>query len=168
MNDTTLGAMKATLDLEIGVDVQAWDADLNDLAACTPTANGDFIVGAGFPDAGPGWYKRTAAEARTLMGLGTAAVANVASMPAITMAGTITMGGNRIIMQDSDISLGTVTGGMIGITSGQKLAFWGLTPVVQPAHIADASGGAVVDVQARAAIASINAMLATTGLTAAS
>jgi len=57
---------------------------------------------------------------------------------------------------------------MIGTTTTQKLAFWGATPVVQPAHIADPSGGATVDTEARTAINAILAWQATLGLTAAS
>jgi hypothetical protein len=62
---------------------------------------------------------------------------------------------------------GTTTGTKIGINATQKLAFWGATPIVQPAHIADPVGGATIDAEARTAINAINAMLAATGLTAA-
>jgi len=62
----------------------------------------------------------------------------------------------------------TTTGTKIGTATNQKLAFYNATPVVQPVHIADPTGGAVVDTESRTAIAAINAMLAATGLTAAS
>lgn len=63
---------------------------------------------------------------------------------------------------------GTSTGTKIGSATTQKFAFWNAAPVVQPAHIADPSGGAIQDAEARAAIVSILAWQATLGLTAAS
>jgi hypothetical protein len=62
----------------------------------------------------------------------------------------------------------TTTGTQLGTSSTQKIALFGATPVVQPAHIADPTGGATVDAEARTAINSINALLATLGLSAAS
>lgn len=67
-----------------------------------------------------------------------------------------------------NIVAGTSTGTKIGSATTQKFAFWNATPVVQPAHIADPSGGAIQDAEARAAIVSILAWQATLGLTAAS
>jgi hypothetical protein len=66
------------------------------------------------------------------------------------------------------ISFGTSTGTKIGTAATQKLAFWNATPVVQPAHIADPSGGATIDAESRTAIIAILAWQATLGLTAAS
>lgn len=63
---------------------------------------------------------------------------------------------------------GTTNGSKLGTATSQKIGFWNVTPVVQPAHIADPSGGATIDAEARTAINSINAMLAATGLTASS
>jgi hypothetical protein len=51
--------------------------------------------------------------------------------------------------------------------TGTNAGFFSATPAAQPAHIADPSGGATQDAEARTAINSINAMLATLGLTAA-
>ena len=69
---------------------------------------------------------------------------------------------------DKDIELGTTTGTKIGTATSQKLGFFNTTPVVQEAHIIDASGGTVIDVEARAAINAILADLAIYGLQAAS
>lgn len=66
-----------------------------------------------------------------------------------------------------NIATNTSTGTKICTATTQKIAFWNATPVVQPAHIADPSGGAVVDAEARTAINSILAWQATLGLTAA-
>jgi hypothetical protein len=59
----TEGAAKAALNLEIGVDVQAWDAQLDDLAGLTPT-NSNIIVGDG-----ANWVTETGATARTSLGV---------------------------------------------------------------------------------------------------
>ena len=61
----------------------------------------------------------------------------------------------------------TTTGTKIGTGTTEKLGFWNATPVVQQAHIADPTGGATIDAEARTAINSINALCATLGLTAA-
>ena len=44
LDDTSLSAMRDTLGLTIGANVQAWDADLDAIAALTPT-KGDLITG---------------------------------------------------------------------------------------------------------------------------
>lgn len=56
-------AAHAALNLEIGTDVQAWDAQLDDLAALTPT-DSNFIVGDG-----TNWVAETGATARTSLGV---------------------------------------------------------------------------------------------------
>ncbi len=68
----------------------------------------------------------------------------------------------------ADIVTDTTTGTKIGTGTTQKFGFWNTTPVVQPSHIADPTGGGTVDSEARTAINSILAQLATTGLQAAS
>jgi hypothetical protein len=52
-------------------------------------------------------------------------------------------------------------------TSTGKLGFFNVTPVVQPAAVADASGGTVVDVEARTALNALLARFRTIGLLAA-
>lgn len=94
----------------------------------------------------------------------------------------LTAASNSIELAEGiDFSIGNTTGTIIATATTQKLAFWGTTPVVQPAHIADPTGSAgvgsdTVDLNVlnttlsdlQSAVASINAMLAATGLTAAS
>ena len=53
----------------IGSNVQAWDAQLDQLALCAVAADGDFIVGNYGDGSSPTWEKKTAAEARTALGL---------------------------------------------------------------------------------------------------
>jgi len=74
---------------------------------------------------------------------------------------------NFTITDANNIVLGTTTGTKIGTATTQKIGFWNATPVVQPTHIADPAGGATVDSEARTAINSILAQLATLGLQAA-
>ncbi len=89
----------------------------------------------------------------------------------IIVGGTNAFGvtaGLYVFKDGSNFVFGTTTGTKIGNTTSDKLAFWNTTPVVQPAHIADPTGGATVDAEARTAIDAILAQLATTGLQAAS
>ncbi len=72
------------------------------------------------------------------------------------------------LINGADFSLGSTTGTKWGTATGQKQAWWNATPVTQPAHIADASGGATVDTEARAAINALLAQHAALGLQAAS
>jgi hypothetical protein len=72
-----------------------------------------------------------------------------------------------LVLSTQDIITDTVTGTKIGTATNQKIGFWNVTPIVQPVHIADPSGGATVDSQARTAINSILAQLAALGLQAA-
>jgi hypothetical protein len=53
----------------IGTHVQAWDKQLDDLAACAVTADGDFIVGNYGDGSEPKWEKQAKATARALMGM---------------------------------------------------------------------------------------------------
>lgn len=79
-----------------------------------------------------------------------------------------TWSGTAYTLADAvNIITNATTGTKICTATSQKLAFWNATPVVQQAHIADPSGGAVVDAEARTAINSILAWQATLGLTAA-
>jgi len=75
---------------------------------------------------------------------------------------------SNVSIIDGNIILSTATGTEIGTLATQKLSFYGATPVVQPGHIADPSGGAVIDIEARAVIDLILVDLAEIGLQAAS
>lgn len=61
---------------------------------------------------------------------------------------------------------GATTGTKIGTGATQKIGFWNATPVVQPSAVADPSGGATVDTEARAAVADLLSRLRTLGLIA--
>jgi hypothetical protein len=66
----------------------------------------------------------------------------------------------------NNLVLGTTTGTKIGTATSQKLGFYNATPVDQPATVADPSGGATVDAEARTAINSIIDRLQELGLVA--
>ena len=65
LDDADEATFKATVNLEIGTDVQAYDADLSAIAALAKT-DGNIIVGDGAT-----WVAESGATARTSLGLGT-------------------------------------------------------------------------------------------------
>jgi len=66
---------------------------------------------------------------------------------------TINSSGNFVFADAKNIAVGTGTGTKIASASTQKLGFFGATPVVQPAAVADATGAGDV-------VAQLNALLA--------
>ncbi len=70
---STASAARTALGVAIGSDVQAWDTQLDDIAALAVT-DSNFIVGDG-----SNWVTETGATARTSLGLGTFATAAAAS-----------------------------------------------------------------------------------------
>ncbi len=78
----------------------------------------------------------------------------------LTASGVITFG------EGANIVAGTSTGTKIGTGTTQKIGFWNATPVVQPTAVADASGGAIIDAEARTALNALLARLRTLGIIA--
>lgn len=72
---------------------------------------------------------------------------------------------NSIVLE-KDVVISAQNGIRIGTTTGGKIGFFNATPVAQQATIADPSGGATVDTQARTAINSILDVLDALGFTA--
>lgn len=70
------------------------------------------------------------------------------------------------IGDSTNIILGTTGGTKIGTATSQKLGFYNASPVDQPSHIADPSGGLTADSQARTAINAILDLLQELGLMA--
>lgn len=70
------------------------------------------------------------------------------------------------IADAKNVVLNTSTGTKWGTATTQKQAWWNATPVVQPTAVADASGGAIIDVEGRAALNALLARLRTLGIIA--
>lgn len=70
------------------------------------------------------------------------------------------------IADSNNIVLNTTTGTKIGTATTQKLGFYNAAPVVQGASVADATGGVVIDIEARAAINALISRIEATGLIA--
>jgi len=79
---SSASAARTNLGVAIGTDVQAWDANLDQIAALAVT-DGNFVVGNG-----SAWVAESGATARTSLGLGSIATQD-SSAVAIT-GGTIT------------------------------------------------------------------------------
>ena len=62
---------------------------------------------------------------------------------------------NLQLQDGRNIQLATGTGSKIGTAITQKLSFYGVTPVDQPATVTDPSGGLTVDAESRTAINAI-------------
>ena len=79
----------------------------------------------------------------------------------------IRLQGDGITMFDGKhILMGTTTGSKIGSLATEKIGFWGATPVVQPAGVADATGGTTVDAEARTALNALILRLESIGIIA--
>lgn len=76
----------------------------------------------------------------------------------------IYINGKFYFKDGSSISLGASTGSKIGLT-GEKIGFFGATPVAKQSAISVPSGGATVDSQSRTAIGAIITTLQNLGLT---
>jgi len=70
------------------------------------------------------------------------------------------------VLDGRNIQVGKTTGTKIGTSSTQKIAFYGITPIVQAGAISAPTGGSTTDVEARTAVNSIRTALTNLGLTA--
>lgn len=71
---------------------------------------------------------------------------------------------DQTLAEGVDIAVGTTTGTKIGTATSQKLGFWNVTPVVQPAANADTSGAVLADLETE--VNQLKALLRTIGLMA--
>jgi hypothetical protein len=85
---------------------------------------------------------------------------------ATTLTGLLTANGGITLGDAQNIAFNTTTGTKIGTATTQKIGFWNATPVVQQSAVADASGGVVIDAEARTALNSLLAKLRTLGIIA--
>jgi hypothetical protein len=68
------------------------------------------------------------------------------------------------ILDGNDITLGSEHGTRIGTATGQKLGFYGVTPVIQQTAPSEPTGGSVIDVQCRSIMNAVIAELITIGI----
>lgn len=73
---------------------------------------------------------------------------------------------NPLVLRNTNIRIEGLNGVKIGENATDKLAFYGVTPVDQPATVSDPSGGATVDSESRTAINAIIDRLQELGLIA--
>jgi hypothetical protein len=110
----TAAAAQQAMDTEVGVDVQAYDAGLTDIAGLAVT-DGNIIVGDG-----TNWVAESGATARTSLGLGS--IATQASNSVTITGGSIT-GITDLAVADGGTGQGSYTDGelLIGNTTGNTL-----------------------------------------------
>jgi len=70
---------------------------------------------------------------------------------------------NVQVLNARNVQVGKSTGLKLGTETTQKLGFWNKTPVIQPTVIADPTGGATTDAEARTAIDDIIDLLQSVG-----
>ncbi len=89
LDDADEATFKATVNLAIGTDVQAWDTQLDDIAALDPTQDDNFIV-----SDGANWTQETVAQVRTTLGLEAGGAGDIwVEKAGDTMAGDLTFSG---------------------------------------------------------------------------
>lgn len=92
IDDASTGAQRTTMGVAIGSDVQAWDTQLDDIAALGVT-DGNFIVGDG-----ANWVAETPSVVRTSLSLGANVLAKTATYTAVA--------GDRSKLISFDVSSG--------------------------------------------------------------
>ena len=117
----TAAQVQATLSLEVGSDVQAYDADLSAIAGLS-AANGNIIVGSA-----SGWVAESGDTARTSLGLGTG---DSPTFAGLTVQGTVTtLDSTNVTIKDQFILLAdaetpaNVDGGIVVVGAADTVAF---------------------------------------------
>ena len=97
------------------------------------TASGSLIVTSGVNSSGSTMFSVTSGGAFSIPG-------TLAVTGATTLTGLLTANGGITLGDAQNIAVNTTTGTKIGTATTQKIGFWNVTPVVQPAAVADSSG----------------------------
>lgn len=117
-------------------------------------------------------FQDSAGLARDILSVSTANKTTVGAWGTGSSLGLAVGGGDRItigsglmtFLDGLNLAVGATTGTKIGTTATQKIGFYGATPVVRPAAVADATGGTTIDAEARAAVNALLARVRTLGL----
>ncbi len=179
------GRLTSIADFALGASVSTSDTFLSRKAAATwhlgaADAASPVAQTLGAQGARSGTDTDTGGASFTMrsgIGTGTGAVSSlIFATPTVVASGTgaqsqvtrLSLSSAGLSFADGvcDIAFGTVTGTKIGTATTQKLAFYNSTPIVQGAAVGDASGGAVIDVEARAALNTLLARVRAYGLLA--
>ena len=81
-------------------------------------------------------------------------------------AATLGLAGTKAVLDGVNLSFGTTSGTKLGTATTQKIGFYNVTPVDQPATVTDPTGGVTQDAEARTAINAIIDRLQELGLIA--
>lgn len=162
-------ARDAAASIQMGVDVNG--AAVNQTFKAHDGITGTDVAGASLTIAG-GRGTGAGTGASVILSTATTLATGITAQTLVARLtlsrGAVTTDAATLTFADAlDFVFNTTTGTKIGTGTTQKIGFYNATPVVQPTHIADPSGGAVIDAEARTAINSILAWQATLGLTAA-
>lgn len=108
---------RTNLGVAIGVNVQAYDADLAAIAALTPTTNDFIVYGAS------AWEVKTPAQVLTLIGAGTGdgtvtSVGGTGTVNGLTLTGTVTASGNLTLGGTLSISNADWSGTDLAVANG--------------------------------------------------
>ena len=114
---TNAATARTNLGLTIGTNVQAWDANLDQIAALAVT-DGNFIVGNG-----SAWVAESSATARTSLGLGTIATQNSNS---VSITGGSITGITDLAVADGGTGASTTANARtnLGLTIGTNVQAW--------------------------------------------
>ena len=129
LDDADAAAQRVTMGVEIGVDVQAYDAQLADIAGLSPT-DSNFIVGDG-----SNFVLESGATARSSLGLGSMATQNSGSVSisggaiaGITDLAVADGGTGASSASDARTNLGLAIGSDVQAYDAQLADIAGLTP----------------------------------------
>ena len=77
---------------------------------------------------------------------------------------TVAASGDITIADGLAVNVGSTSGTQFGTSGGQKIGFWGASPIIRPAAVTAPSGGAIIDSECRASLSNLITKLQAIGL----